>query len=88
MQAESLSHARFDALLLIENIIRSHGGEFKKEDIWKQITINHDYQMFQEIFRYFLDSKKIAIDSDGFVCWTYNPELVKKYRNNPSLRIL
>lgn len=88
MQADSVSHARYDTLLLIENIIRSHGGEFTKNDIWEQIAINHDYQMFQEIFRYFLESKKIAVDSDGFVCWIYNSELVKKYRNNPGLRIL
>jgi len=44
--------------------------------------------MFHEIFTYFRDSRKIALDSDGHVCWIYNPELVKKYRNRDDLRII
>lgn len=88
MQADSVGYARYDTLLLIENFIRMHGGEFTKEGLREEITINHDYQTFNEIFTYFLESQKIALDSNGHVCWIYNPELVKKYRNRDDLRII
>ena len=88
MQAETAGYVRYDALLRIENFIRTHGGEFTKDDIWEQLSKTPDYQTFHEIFTYFIDSRKIALDSDGHVCWIYNPKLVKRYRARDDLRII
>lgn len=88
MQADSVKYAGYDALLLIENFIRTKGGEYTKEEIRRNCSTNIDYQKFEEIFTYLTESKKIAEDSKGHICWIYNPELVKKYPDSDELRII
>jgi len=88
MQADSVKYAGYDALLLIENFIRAKGGECTKEDIRRNSIRNIDYQKFEDIYTYLIESGKIAEDSEGHVCWIYNPELVKMYQGRDELRIL
>jgi hypothetical protein len=78
---------RLDTVLMVEEYIREHSGEFKKKAVWTNLPKKMMYQTFNVIYNYLLESGKIARDSDGKICWIWNPELVKKYLSDNSLAI-
>jgi hypothetical protein len=80
-----LHYPQLDTVLMVEEFIRDHGGEYKKKKLWENLPRKMMYQTFQVIFNYLLDSHKIAVDKEGKVCWIWNPVLVRKYLSRPEL---
>lgn len=80
-----LHYPRLDTVLMIENFIREHSGEFKKKKLWQSLPKKVMYQTYCVVFDYLKDSNKIALDREGKVAWIWNPELVKKYMSSPEL---
>lgn len=80
-----LRSPRLETVLMVEEFIRRHDGEFKKTVLWRKLPKKVMYQTFCVIIDYLLYSRKISIDSEGKVGWIYYPELVKKYLNRPDL---
>lgn len=72
-------------VLLVEEFIREHSGEFKKKSLWENLPNKMMYETYCLIFDYLLDSGKIALDKEKKIAWIWNPELVRKYLNNPKL---
>ena len=79
MERQILHYPQLDTVLMVEEFIKEHGGEFKKRSLWENLPKKMMYQTFQVIFDYLSDSGKIAVDKEGKVCWIWNPELVHKY---------
>lgn len=82
---EVLHYPRLDTVLMVEEFIKEHSGEFKKRLLWEHLPRKVMYQTFCVIFDYLLDSNKIAVDREGKVAWIWNPKLVKKYLSKPEL---
>ena len=80
-----LHYPRLDTVLMVEEFINEHSGEFKKKKLWQSLPKKVMYQTFCTIFDYLKESNKIAVDREGRVCWIWNPELVKKYMSSPEL---
>ena len=80
-----LHYPQLDTVLMVEEFIREHSGEYKKKSLWDNLPKGMMYQTYQVIFDYLLDSKKIAQDKEGKIAWIWNPKLVKKYLNRPNL---
>jgi len=85
MEKTILHYPQLDTVLMVEEFIKEHGGEFKKKSLWEHLPKKMMYQTFQVIFDYLLSSGKIAVDKEGKVCWIWNQELVKKYLARPEL---
>ena len=81
-----LHYPQLDTVLMVEEFIREHSGEYKKRSLWENLPRKTMYQTFCVIFDYLLYSNKIAIDREGKIGWIWNPELVKKYLSKPQLR--
>jgi hypothetical protein len=81
-----LHYPQLDTILMVEEFIRGHSGEFKKKSLWEALPKRMMYQTYGIIFDYLLESGKIATDKDGKIAWIWNPELVKRYLSNPNLR--
>ena len=81
-----LHYPQLDTILMVEEFIREHSGEYKKRSLWENLPKKMMYQTFCVIFGYLLDSSKVAIDKEGKIAWIWNPELVKKYLASPGLR--
>lgn len=79
-----LHYPQLDTVLMVEEFIRENGGEYKKRALWENLPKKMMYQTFEVIYNYLLDSGKIARDSEGKICWIWNPELVKKYLKDKS----
>ncbi|MAG20093.1 hypothetical protein CL618_01530 [archaeon] len=84
-QKTVLHYPQLDTVLMVEEFIKDHSGEFKKKSLWEHLPKKTMYQTFCVIFDYLSDSGKIATDKEGKIAWIWNPELVKKYLSKPHL---
>jgi len=80
-----LRYPRLDTVLMVEEFIKKHDGEYKKRKLWESLPRKMMYQTFQVIIDYLLYSKKISIDSEGKIGWIYYPELARKYYQQKDL---
>ncbi len=80
-----LRFPRLDTVLMVEEFILEHGGEFKKRSLWEALPKKMMYQTFCVIFDYLSESGKIAVDSAGHICWIWDPEGVKYFLSKPEL---
>ena len=87
MERRIIHYPRLDTVLMVEEFIKEHSGEFKKRALWENLPKKMMYQTFCTIFDYLLHSGKIAVDKEGKICWIYNPELMKKYMVREELAI-
>ncbi len=78
---------RLDTVLMVEEFICDHSGEYKKKSLWQHLPKKMMYQTYCVVFEYLEKSGKIAADHEGKIGWIWNPELVKKYLNRPELRV-
>ncbi len=80
-----LHYPQLDTVLMVEEFIRDHSGEYKKRSLWENLPKKMMYQTFCVIFNYLIESGKIAQDQEGHLAWIWNPELVQKYLNKLEL---
>lgn len=62
---QALHYPRLDTILMLEEFIRDHSGEFKKSSLWDSLPKRTMYQTFCVIFNYLVESGKIAVDGEG-----------------------
>ena len=72
-------------VLMVEEFIKEHSGEYKKRALWEHLPKKMMYQTYCVIFDYLADSGKVGIDKEGKIAWVWNPELVKKYLQKEEL---
>jgi len=80
-----LHYPQLDTVLMVEEFIREHSGEFRKRALWENLPKKMMYQTFCVVFDYLSDSGKIAVDREKKIAWIWNPELVRKYLQDESL---
>jgi hypothetical protein len=78
---------KLDTIRMVEKFIEEHSGEFKKRALWEHLPKKMMYQTFCVIIDYLVESGKIAMDREGTIGWIWDPEMVKKYKADDSLRI-
>ena len=74
-----LRYPRLDTVLMVEEYIKEHDGEFKKRKLWESLPKRMMYQTFCVIIDYLLYSSKISADAEGKIGWIYSPKLAQKY---------
>jgi hypothetical protein len=80
-----LHYPQLDTVLMVEEFIREHSGDYKRKNLWQALPKKMMYQTFCVILGYLFESGKIVADKEGFIVWIWNPELVKKYINKKQL---
>lgn len=78
---------RLDTVLMVEDFIKKHSGEYGKYQLWKKLKNKVMYQTYLVILDYLLYLNKIVIARDGRIVWIWNPKLVRKYLKRPDLEI-
>ncbi len=69
---------RLDTILMVEEFIKKHSGEYTKRQIWKNLPKKVMYQTFLVILDYLEYSNKVVFDRNGKVVWIFDPDGVKK----------
>lgn len=82
---EILRYPRLDTVLMVEEFIRKHDGEFKKRSLWEHLPRKMMYQTFCVIIDYLLYSRKISIDAEGKIGWIYYPDSAVYYHKRKEL---
>ena len=85
MKAKILHYPRLDTVLMVEDMIKEHSGEFKKKQLWENLPRKVTYPTYCTLMNYLLDSHKIAVDKEGKIAWIYYPEGVKERLKNKNL---
>jgi len=80
-----IHYPQLDTVLMVEEFIKKHSGDYKKRALWEHLPKKMMYQTFCVIFDYLLASGKIAQDRVGYIVWIWNPELVERYLAKPHL---
>lgn len=80
-----LHYPQLDTVLMVEEFVREHSGEFRKRALWENLPRKMMYQTFCVVFDYLYDSGKIAVDKEKKIAWIWNPELVRRYLQDESL---
>ena len=80
-----LRYPRLDTVLMVEDFIKKHDGEFKKRKLWESLPKKMMYQTFCVVIDYLFYSRKISIDAEGKIGWIYYPEIARKYYERKSL---
>jgi hypothetical protein len=78
-------YPRLDTVLMVEETIIRHDGEFKKKQLWEALPKKVMYQTFSVIIDYLIVSRKISVDSEGKIGWIYYLEDSKKLLKNAHL---
>ena len=72
-------YPRLDTVLMVEDFIRKHSGEYTKTALWQKLPKRVMYQTFSLIISYLGESAKVSTDSEGKIGWIYDPALAKKF---------
>ncbi len=86
-ETKVIHYPQLDTVLMVEEYIKEHSGEFKKKSLWENLPRKMMYQTYDLIYSYLIDSGKISRDTEGKICWIWNPDLVKKYLADETLTI-
>ncbi len=78
---------RLETVRMVEDFIREWSGHYKRRALWENLPKKMMYQTYKEIIEYLLESKKIAIDSEGHVGWIFDSDLYERYAKRPDLRV-
>lgn len=65
---------RLDTVIMLEDFIKKHDGEFRKKALWEKLPKKMMYQTFSVIMDYLIVSGKLSVDSEGKIGWIYYPE--------------
>lgn len=72
----------------ISEIVQSLSGEATITHLLDTLTARgFERNLAVDKVQQLVDARKVIIDNDGFICWTYNPVLAAHYREHPELRI-
>ena len=85
--SQILHSPQLDTILMVENFLKEHSGEFKRKALWQTLPRRMQYGTFKQSIEYLGESGKILIDCEGFVVWIHNPEFVRKMLAEPHLRL-
>jgi|SRR5271157_6525686 len=67
---------------ILEKTIEENSGDYDRKALYEKFSKKISPQEFNDIIEKLHESGKIAIDHEGMVCWTWNPELVTKMRTD------
>lgn len=76
-----LRSPRLNTILMVEEFIKKHDGEFKKRKLWESLPKKMMYQTFGVIINYLLHSHKIKINKERKIEWKEKKEPEKEYKH-------
>ena len=74
-----LRYPRLDTVLMVEEFIRKHSGDYSKKQLWERLPRKTMYQTFCTILNYLEYSNKIIADREGKIVWIWDPKGVRKF---------
>ncbi len=77
MANQTLHSPTLESVIMVEEMVAGHSGEYGKHQLWKRLPRKMMYQTYLRILGYLERSHKVLIDSEGKVVWIWNPALLR-----------
>lgn len=74
---EKIHYPQLNTILMIENTIKQHNGEYTITQLWRRLEKSVMYQTYKTAIDYLIESRKVIIKNKKLV-WIFNPELMDK----------
>lgn len=68
-----------ETVLMIEETIEKHSGEFNRTELWKKLPRKVMWQTYLIVLEYLQSVNKIAIDSKGIIGFIWNLKFANKF---------
>jgi len=76
-----LHYPRLDTVLMVEDAIKEAKSYPTRMELWKSLPRQVQYQTFQTILEYLLESNKVIFTKDSRILWiASNPKLDRAIR--------
>jgi len=85
LEKDVLRYPRLDTVLMVEDFIKKHDGEFKKKALWEHLPKKMMYQTFCVIMSYLLESGKISVDAEDKIGWIYYQDRAEAWAKRTDL---
>jgi len=76
-----------DTVLMVEKTIEQYSGEFNRTEIWKKLPKKVMWQTYLVVLDYLESINKIAFDRKDKIAYIWNPQLAKKLRMRPEIKV-
>ena len=76
-----LHYPRLDTVIMVEEAIKKHDGEYTRTELWNKLDKKMMYQTFKIIMDYLIKSQKVIIKRNK-VMWIFNPVLMENLMEN------
>ncbi len=83
--SSSARFPRLDTVLMIEEFIKEHDGEYRKKQLWNALPKQMMYQTFSVALDYLIVSNKVSVDVEGKIGWIFYPEEAEERLKNAKL---
>ena len=80
-------YPNLQTVLMVEKFIEENSGEYKKTELFNSLPKQMIWSTFQTIMSYLEGINKIIIEKNGKVVYIWNPELYKRIKDRPGIRI-
>jgi len=70
-----------ETVLMIEETIINHSGEFNRTELWRRLPKKVMWQTYLIVLDYLQSINRIAIDSKGIIGFIWNPKFAGKFVN-------
>ncbi len=76
-----------NTVLMIENIIEEHSGEFNKRQLWEKLPRKVMWQTYLVVLDYLESINKIAFDRNETIAYIWNPGLAKMLSKRKEIKL-
>jgi len=76
-----------DTVLMVEQAIEAHSGEYNRTELWKSLPRKVMWQTFLVILDYLESINKIAFDREGKIAYIWNPALAKRLIGRKEVKV-
>lgn len=77
VKVEKAHYPQLNTVLMIEDAVKRHSGEYTVTQLWKKLDKKMMYQTYRTAIDYLVDSRKMAVKNKKLI-WIFNPELMDR----------
>jgi hypothetical protein len=80
-------YPNLQTVFMVERFIEKNSGEYKKTELFNNLPKKMIWSTYQIIMSYLESINKIIIEENGKIVYIWNPELYKRIKDRPNIKI-
>jgi len=80
-------YPNLQTVFMVERFIEKNSGEYKKTELFNNLPKKMIWSTYQIIMSYLESINKIIIEENGKIVYIWNPELYKRIKDRPNIKV-